>query len=174
MEEFIPIERITAKIYLTRNLKVMLDRDLAELYQVETRALKQAVKRNRERFPEDFMFYLTREELRNWRSQFVTSNADKMGLRYLPMAFTEQGVAMLSSVLKSQRAIQTNIQIIRAFTQLRRMMSGYEELKLKIESMEQKYDDNFQVVFDAIKQLLEVESKPKKRIGFMGGQDENG
>jgi len=162
----IPIERITDKIYLIRSMKVMLDRDLADLYQVETRALKQAVRRNIERFPADFMFELTAEELQNWRSQFVTSNPEKMGLRHFPMAFTEQGVAMLSSVLRSKRAIQVNIQIMRAFTQLRRMLAGYEELKNKIDSMEKKYDKSFRAVFDAIKQLLEIESRPKREIGF--------
>ena len=109
MKELIPVERIVAKIYLIRDTKVMLDRDLAELYGVETRTLKQAVRRNIKRFPPDFMFELTKEEFANWRSQIVMSNADKMGLRHPPMAFTEQGVAMLSSVLKSDRAIQVNI-----------------------------------------------------------------
>lgn len=150
----------------------MLDRDLAELYQVETRSLKQAVRRNSERFPDDFMFELTKEELENWRSQFVTSNEDKMGLRHPPMAFTEQGVAMLSSVLRSKRAIQVNIQIMRAFTQMRSMLAGYTQLKHKIEAMERKYDDNFQVVFEAIKQLLEVENSPKRQIGFVNEKAE--
>jgi len=165
----IPIERITEQIYLIRNMKVMLDRDLADLYRVETRVLKQAVRRNVERFPPDFMFELTEAELKNWRSQFVTSNSDRMGLRYAPMAFTEQGVAMLSTVLSSKRAIQVNIQIMRAFTRLRRMLTGYEELKHAIEAMERKYDQNFQVVFEAIKQLIEIESQPKRRIGFTSG-----
>ena len=164
----IPIERITEKIYLIRGIKVMLDRDLAVLYEVETRTLKQAVRRNIERFPEDFMFELTADELKDWRSQFVTSNAEKMGLRHSPMAFTEQGVAMLSSVLRSPRAVQVNIQIMRAFTRLRQMLAGYAELRDKIEKMEEKYDQNFQVVFEAIKQLLEVEARPKRRIGFTG------
>jgi ORF6N domain len=166
----VPVERITERIYLIRSTKVMLDRDLAGLYEVETRALKQAVRRNIERFPPDFMFELTAEELQNWRSQFVTSIAEKMGLRHSPMAFTEQGVAMLSSVLHSRRAIQVNIQIMRAFTGLRRMLSGYAELRNKIEKMEEKYDQNFQVVFAAIQQLLEVEARPKRRIGFTGGK----
>ena len=164
----VPVERITEKIYLIRSMKIMLDRDLADLYQVETRALKQAVRRNIERFPPDFMFELTAEELQNWRSQFVTSNEEKMGLRHLPMAFTEQGVAMLSSVLRSKRAIQVNIQIMRAFNRLRQMLAGYDELRNKIEEMEEKYDQSFQVVFETIKRLLEVEAQPKKRIGFTG------
>jgi hypothetical protein len=160
------VERITEKIFHIRGMHVMLDRDLAMLYQVETKALKQAVKRNIERFPDDFMFELSSVEFDNLRSQFVTSSWG--GTRYAPMAFTEQGVAMLSSVLRSKCAIQVNIQIMRAFTQLRRMLDGYKELKRKIEAMEQKYDENFQVVFEAIKQLLEVESQPKRKIGFTG------
>jgi len=163
----IPAERITKKIYLIRGQKIMLDRDLAELYGVQTKVLKQAVRRNISRFPNDFMFELTDEEFQNWRSQIVTSKSDRMGLRYKPMAFTEQGVAMLSSVLNSKRAIQVNIQIMRAFTRLRQMLSTHDELKKKIESMEKKYDENFKIVFEAIKQLIEVEDKPKKkRIGY--------
>jgi len=142
----------------------MIDWDLAELYGVETKVLKQAVRRNIKRFPNDFMFDLTKDEFENLRSQIVTSSWG--GARYLPMAFTEQGVAMLSSVLKSDRAIQVNIQIMRAFTQLRQMLSTHIDLKRKIESMEKKYDQQFQVVFEAIKQLLTEEDKSKKKIGF--------
>jgi hypothetical protein len=144
----------------------MLDRDLAELYGVETKVLKQAVRRNNKRFPGDFMFELNAGEFNDWRSQFVTSKSDKMGLRYRPMAFTEQGVAMLSSVLNSERAIQVNIQIMRTFTKLRQMLASHEDLRRKIETMEQKYDQQFKVVFDAIKLLLEAENKPKPKIGF--------
>ncbi len=163
----LPAETITNKIYFLRNLKVMLDRDLAELYGVETRVLKQAVRRNIKRFPEDFMFELSKEEFTNWRSQFVISNnGDKMGLRHPPMAFTEQGVAMLSSVLKSDRAIQVNIQIMRAFNKLRQMLATHKDLKKKIEAMEAKYDKQFRVVFEAIKQLLAEDKKPKRKIGF--------
>jgi hypothetical protein len=115
----VPAELIEKKIYLIRGQKVLLDRDLAELYRVETKVLKQAVKRNIKRFPDDFMFELSKAEFTHWRSQFVTSKSDKIGLRYSPMAFTEQGVAMLSSVLKSERAIEVNIQIMRAFVKLR-------------------------------------------------------
>ena len=164
MSELVPVERIVGKIYLIRNTKVMLDRDLAELYGVETRALKQAVRRNIKRFPPDFMFELSYQELRDLRSQIVMSSWG--GTRRPPMAFTEQGVAMLSSVLKSDRAIQVNIQIMRAFTQLRQMLSTHEELRRKIEAMERKYDQQFKVVFDAIKQLLDVETKPRRKIGF--------
>lgn len=166
MSEFLPAERIVRKIYFIRNSKVMLDRDLAELYEVETKALKQAVRRNIDRFPPDFMFELSAEEFENWRSQFVTSNADKIGLRHKPMAFTEQGVAMLSSVLRSKRAIQLNIQIMRAFTQLRQMLLTNKELKRKIEDMEEKYNEQFNIVFEAIKQLIETEGEPKRKIGF--------
>jgi len=146
MTTLVPIELIASKIYLIRSVKVMLDRDLAELYGVETKVLKQAVRRNIDRFPADFMFEMTNTEFEDWRSQFVTSKSDKMGLRYKPMAFTEQGVAMLSSVLRSKRAIQVNIQIMRAFTQFRKMLSTHEDLKRKIESMEKKYDEQFQIV----------------------------
>lgn len=165
MSELVPIERITGKIYLIRDTKVMLDRDLAELYDVETRVLKQAVRRNIKRFPKDFMFELTYQELRDLTSQFVISSWG--GVRRPPMAFTEQGVAMLSSVLKSDRAIQVNIQIMRAFTQLRQMLISHEDLKKKIESMEKKYDHQFKVVFDAIKQLMKPKDESKrKKIGF--------
>jgi len=165
MTALVPIERIASKIYLIRDVKVMLDRDLAELYGVETKVLKQAVRRNVDRFPADFMFELTKEENQSLRSQFVTLKRGQHS-KYLPFAFTEQGVAMLSSVLKSKRAIHVNIQIMRAFTQLRQMLSTHEDLKRKIESMEKKYDQQFQVVFEAIKQLLSEEDKPKKKIGF--------
>ena len=164
MGKVVPVERITTKIYLIRNIKVMLDRDLAELYEVETRVLKQAVRRNIKRFPKDFMFELTYQELRNLRSQFVMSSWG--GVRRPPMAFTEQGVAMLSSVLKSDRAIHVNIQIMRAFTQLREILSTHKDLQKKIEEMESKYDEQFRIVFEAIKQLIDTESEPKRKIGF--------
>ena len=171
MKALVPIERITNKIYLIRGMKVMLDIDLAELYDVETKVLKQAVRRNIGRFPEDFMFELSKEEFKNLRSQIVTSSWG--GLRYLPMVFSEQGVAMLSSVLRSERAIQVNIQIMRAFTQLRQMLSTHEELKQKIEAMEKKYDQQFQIIFEAIKQLLETDEKPKKKIGYTVKETKN-
>ncbi len=171
MTDLVPLEAITGKILLLRGVKVMLDRDLAILYGVETKALKQAVRRNIERFPTDFMFEMTQEELENWRSQFVTSNSDKMGLRYPPMAFTEQGVAMLSSVLNSKRAIQVNIQIMRAFTKLRQMLATHDDLRRKIEDMESKYDEQFRVVFEALRQLLDTEEQPERRIGFLREDD---
>ena len=144
----------------------MLDRDLAELYEVTTKALKQAVKRHADRFPGDFMFILDRAEFMNWRSQFVTSNSDRMGLRHSPMAFTEQGVAMLSSVLHSPRAIQVNIAIMRAFVQLRTILSTHGDLARKLEELEKKYDAQFRVVFDAIRQLMTPADPPRKPIGF--------
>jgi len=145
----------------------MLDRDLAKLYEVETKVLNQAVKRNSERFPEDFMFQLAKEEMRNWKSQFVTSKSERMGLRKRPFAFTENGVAMLSSVLHSRRAIQVNIQIMRTFTRLREMLLNHEDLRRKIEEMERKYDQQFQIVFKAIKELLgSYEKRSRKKIGF--------
>ena len=163
MTKLIPIELIASKIYLIRGIKVMLDKDLAELYDVETRVLNQAVSRNIERFPEDFMFSLTREEIMRI-SQIVTSSEIKFSKSV--RCFTEQGVAMLSSVLRSKRAIHVNIQIMRTFTRLRKMLSTHKDLKKKIESMEKKYDEQFQIVFEAIKQLLTEEDKPKKKIGF--------
>ena len=162
----LPQETIESKIFFLRGKRVMLDRDLAILYGVETRALNQAVRRNMRRFPEDFMFQLTKEEMESWKSQIVISNREKMGLRRRPYAFTEQGVAMLSSVLNSDRAIQVNIQIMRTFTKLREMLMAHKDLKRKIEDMEKKYNYQFKIVFDAIKQLLEPPTEPKGKIGF--------
>jgi hypothetical protein len=162
--DLVPMEAITAKIHLIREQKVMLNRDLAELYSVETKVLNQAVRRNISRFPEDFMFVLTNQEVRNLKSQIVTSNWG--GTRYNPMVFTEQGVAMLSSVLKSERAIEVNIAIMRAFVQMRQMLTTHADLKRKIEEMESKYDEQFQIVFEAIRQLLVEDEQPKKKIGF--------
>jgi len=136
------------------------------MYGVPTKVLKQAVKRNATRFPADFMFVLTREELSDWRSQFVTSNADRMGLRHAPMAFTEHGVAMLSSVLNSERAIQVNIAIMRTFTQLRQMLVSNAELARKLAELEKRYDAQFRVVFDALRQLMTPPEPPRKKIGF--------
>ena len=164
MTDIISVESITDKIFMIRGLKVMIDRDLAELYGVETKVLKQAVRRNKERFPDDFMFVLTNQDVRNLRSQIVTSSWG--GTRYLSMAFTEQGVAMLSTVLNSKKAIQVNIQIMRTFTKLRQMLAGHKDLRQKIEKMEEKYDEQFRMVFEAIKQLLSEEEKPKQKIGF--------
>jgi hypothetical protein len=166
MAEIVPAETIFGKIYLIRGVNVMIDRDLAALYEVETGQLKRAVRRNIDRFPDDFMFELTKEELENWRCQFDTSNSDKMGLRYHPMTFTEQGVAMLSSVLRSKRAIQVNIQIMRAFTQLRQMLLSNEDLRKELEDLRKVSDERFQIVFEILDRLLSIEDKPGKKIGF--------
>ncbi len=160
----VPLELIENKILLIRGRKVMLDRDLAVLYGVKTKALNQAVKRNLERFPKDFMFQLTHLEDQGLRSHFVT--AKKGGPTSHPFVFTEQGVAMLSTVLKSRQAIAVNIQIIRTFTKLREMLSSHHLLRKKIEDIEKKYDSQFKVIFDVIKQLVTEEEGPKRRIGF--------
>jgi hypothetical protein len=164
----IPAERIERAILLVRGHKVLLDRDLAELYGIETRVLVQAVKRNTRRFPEDFMFQLSKDELESWRSQFVMSNpAAKMGLRRRPYAFTEQGVAMLSSVLHSNRAIDVNIAIMRTFVRLRRLLLSHRQLARRFDQLENKYDSQFKIVFEAIRQLMSLPpGPPKRRIGF--------
>jgi len=167
VQSAIPIEKIESRIYGIRGQRIMLDHDLAELYGVQTKALKQAVSRNIERFPLDFMFILTYQEFANLRSQIVTSSSSQWGgTRYRPMAFTEQGVAMLSSVLNSDRAIEVNIAIIRAFVQLRKMIASNEELARKLDELEEKYDEQFRIVFDAIRALIDQDEKPRKKIGF--------
>jgi hypothetical protein len=148
LKNFLPVERITNKIYLIRDQKVLLDSDLAELYDVEKKQLVQAVKRNIIRFPDDFMFRLSNSEFENLRSQIVTSN--RGGRRYLPYVFTEQGVAMLSSILKSDRAILVNIAIMRTFVQLRKLTYNYTELRNKIDTIEREYDKQFRDVFDIL------------------------
>jgi hypothetical protein len=162
----VPIERIEKAIFLIRGEKVMLDRDLASLYGVTTSVLKQAVRRNVERFPHDFMFVLDKTEFEIWRSQFVISSADRKGLRHPPMAFTEQGVAMLSSILRSKRAVLVNIEIMRAFVRLRQMLASNSELASKLEKLERKYDRQFKVVFDAIRRLMTPPAPKRKQIGF--------
>lgn len=163
----IPEEVIENRIFLIRGKKVMLDSDLARLYGVSTKALKQSVRRNITRFPEDFMFQLTKEETNIWRSQFVTSKGAARGLRWSPFVFTEQGVAMLSSVLKSERAIRVNIQIMRTFTRIREMIVSSKALREKIEKIERKYDGQFRVVFDVIKRLIEKDKiEPTNIVGF--------
>jgi hypothetical protein len=165
MKDLVPLEAIQNKIYLIRGQKVMLDNDLAALYQVSTKRLNEQVKRNLKRFPDDFMIRLTEEENNSLRSHFATLKRGKHK-KYLPYAFTEQGVAMLSSILNSERAIQVNIAIMRAFIKLREVMSTHKELARKIDDMEKKYDAQFKVVFEAIRRLLTTPEKPKKRIGF--------
>lgn len=170
----VPDEVIVSKIYVIRDQKVMLDRDLAELFGVETRVLKQAVRRNINRFPKDFMFEMTKEELAVWRSQNVTSKSDKKGLRYAPFCFTEQGVTMLSCVLNSGRAIEMNIIIVRIFVKLREMLSTSKELVVRMNEFEQKLEgqgEEIQVLFEYIKKLIEdkeqqVEQASRKKIGF--------
>jgi len=167
-------EVIISKIYLIRGIKVMIDRDLAELYGVDTRTLNQSVKRNHKRFPDDFMFHLTKDELNNWKSQIVISNKEKMGIRKPPLVFTEQGVAMLSSILNSERAISVNIKIIRVFTKLRSFLETHKEIFIKLEQLEKKdieLDEKVSLIFEYLKQLdqskqEETDFKQRKRIGF--------
>jgi hypothetical protein len=170
----LPDELIINKIILLRNQKVLLDRDLAELYGVDTRTLNQAVKRNLKRFPDDFMFQMSKEEFEIWRSQIVSSKSDRMGLRRPPYVFTEQGVAMLSSVLNSDRAILVNIQIMRVFTKMRALLESHIEILRKLESLERKdieQEDKILLIFEYLKQLEqakqeETQFQERKRIGF--------
>jgi hypothetical protein len=164
MKDLIQSERIEKRILFLRGQKVMLSTDLAELYEVEPRILVQAVKRNNERFPEDFMFQLNLQEVRNLKSQFVISSWG--GKRFLPYAFTEQGVAMLSSVLHSKRAVRVNIEIMRAFVKLRALIASNKDLAKRLDELEKKYDSQFKVVFDAIRELMTPAGPPKSRIGF--------
>ena len=170
MSAVVPMEVVEGKILLVRGKKVMLDRDLALLYGVETRTLNQAVRRNITRFPEDFMFQLSNEEMENWKSQIVISNKERMGFRKRPNAFTENGVAMLSSVLNSERAIEVNIQIMRTFTKLREILSTHKELAHKLSQLENKierHDGEIKAIFNAIRQLMASPPETKKRkIGF--------
>ena len=160
---------IQDKVFTLRGQKVMLDFDLAEMYEVETRSLKQAVRRNIDRFPEDFMFELTKTELENLRSQNVISSWG--GLRFLPFAFTEQGVAMLSSVLKSQKALQVNITIMRAFVMIRQYYSDSTELKQRIESLENEMQVKFKDIYEALNFLLNPPNPERKAIGFTNSHE---
>ena len=163
----IPIERIERAILLMRGQKVMLDSDLASLYGVETRALVQAVKRNADRFPEDFAFQLTVQEFTDLRSQFVISKSDGAGGRtYRPWVFTEQGVAMLSSALRSPRAVHVNIEIVRTFVKLRQLLGGHAELNRRLGELEKKYDKQFASVFEAIRQLMAPPTKEQREMGY--------
>lgn len=171
----IPDEIIINKIYLIRGEKVMIDRELAELYGVETKYLKRQVKRNLKRFPNDFMFELTEKEFKEWRSQFVTSSEDKKGLRYAPYAFTEDGVGQLSTVLNSERAITVNLQIIRLFNKMRKMLLTHKDILLKLEQLEKQVVQNstdVQMIFSAMKQLLNPPHLPRRRIGFKTKDEE--
>ena len=165
----IPDELVMNKIYFVRGQKVMIDNDLADLYDVETKRLKEAVRRNFDRFPDDFMFELTQTEFDSLRSQFATSKTGRGGARYLPMAFTEQGVAMLSSVLNSETAIRVNIQIIRVFTKMRELLSTNKDILLQLEKMEKKltgHDEDIALIFNYLKQLLTPPQIPRNKIGF--------
>ncbi len=166
----VDISKIERMIYIIRGQRVMMDSDLAELYSVETKALKRAVKRNLDRFPSDFMFELTKKELQNWRYQFGTSNREKMGLRIPPFAFTEQGVAMLSSVLRSERAIQVNISIMRIFTKLRSFLMLEKDLRNKMDKLEKDTNRMFKVVFERLDEYDEMItpklSPNRKKIGL--------
>jgi len=170
----IPDEVVMSKIYVIRGIKVMLDRDLSELYGVETKVLKQSVKRNISRFPGDFMFEMSEMEFEGWRKEFVTTPEDKKGLRYAPFCFTEQGVAMLSSILNSERAIHVNIQIIRIFIRMRELLSTHKEILKKLEQIEKKdieQDEKIMLIFEYLKQfektkMEEHEFKNRHKIGF--------
>ena len=171
-KSIIPIEKVINNIFLIRNEKVILDSDLAELYGVETKVLKRAVRRNRERFPSDFMFELTQKELDSLRSQSGTLKRGQH-TKYLPFVFTEQGVAMLSSVLQSKQAIEVNVAIIRAFVQLRKTLDSNKKISQKIQELEsatnerlKEHDNKINIIFEAIKQLITEEEKPKRKIGY--------
>lgn len=175
----IPDEVVMSKIYVIRNEKIMLDRDLAELYGVDTKVLKQSVKRNISRFPSDFMFEMSEKEFEDWRKEFVKTTEDKKGLRYAPFCFTEQGVAMLSSILNSHRAIQVNIQIIRIFTKIRALLTTHKEIMQKLEQIEKKdieQDEKIMLIFEYLHQFehakqQESEQKERPRIGFKTGKE---
>lgn len=165
------VDHITRRILLVRVEKVMLDEDLAALYGVGTKVLVQAVKRNAERFPPDFMFQLSQEEWDGLRSQIVTSNGGSQGgRRYAPYAFTQEGVAMLSSVLRSEQAVSVNIEVMRAFVRLREILVSHHELASRLEVLESKYDAQFRVVFEAIRQLMAPPARERKPIGFGQGE----
>ena len=176
-------EVIMKKIYNIRGQKVMIDRDLAQLYGVETKQLKRQVRRNIDRFPEDFMFAMTKKEFENWRSQFGTSNfADKIGLRYPPFCFTEQGVSMLSGVLNTPTAIEVHIRIIRVFSKMKELLMTHKDILLKLEQIEKKmlkqdgkmkkYENDIRMIFEVLKELLNPPQKPRKKIGFRISNEE--
>jgi len=165
------LQIIQEKILILRGHRVILDRDLAELYNVETRVLKLAVRRNIERFPDDFMFELSKEEFERWRSQFVISKEDKKGLRHPPFAFTEQGVAMLSSVLKSPKAVEVNIAIMRAFVLLRQHLTDYSDLKKQVQKLEKEMNAKFKDINQVLNYLLkkdkaQIEQQKRRKIGY--------
>ena len=167
----VPVERIYKSIFLLRGHKVIFDRDLADLYGVETKALNRAVSRNKDRFPADFMFKLNKEEFDNLRYQIDTSSWG--GRRYSPYAFTEQGVAMLSSVLRSRKAVDVNIAIMRTFVKLRQILATNDALRHKIEAMERKYDEQFKYIFDILAEMTLEDEKPKPQIGYLSEAKEH-
>ncbi|MDQ3109997.1 MAG: ORF6N domain-containing protein [Bacteroidota bacterium] len=163
-------EAVIHQIHLVRGQKVMIDKDLAILYGVETKRLKEAVRRNISRFPKDFMFTMTAKETANWRTQIASSNSEKMGLRYSPYCFTEQGVTMLSCILNSERAVEVNIRIIRIFIKMREMVATHKDILLKLDQIEKKmttHDNHFQKVFYALKKFLKQETDGIKKIGYI-------
>jgi hypothetical protein len=165
----IPDELVMNKIFIMRDQKVMLDQDLAELYGIETKRLKEAVRRNINRFPEDFMFELSHAELESLRTQFATTKNSRGGTRYPPMAFTEQGVAMLSSILNSETAIRVNIRIIRVFTKMRELVLMHKDILLQLEKIENKlanHDGDITLIFGYLKKLLNPPQQPRRKIGF--------
>lgn len=175
-ENIIPLneEFVLTKIYVIRGKKVMLDRDLASLYEIETRRLKEQVRRNIERFPDDFMFELTPKELSDWMSQFATSKSEIMGMRNLPFVFTEHGVLMLSSVLSSSRAVQVNIQIMRIFTRMRSLLQSHRELTSKLDELERKvsgHDSKISEIFHHLRKLISQPMPSREPIGFKIGKD---
>lgn len=162
-------EVIMSKIYRIRDCKVMIDRDLAELYGVETKRMKESVRRHLSRFPEDFMFRMDKDEFENWRTQFASSNSLKMGLRHLPYCFTEQGVTMLSCILNSERAIKVNIQLIRIFSRMREMLLTHKDILLQLERIEKRvsgHDEQIQTIFYYLKKMISPPQSPRQRIGF--------
>jgi hypothetical protein len=165
MKSLVPLEVIEQKILLIKGQKVMLDSDLAALYGVTTKRLNEQVRRNLKRFPADFMYQLSREEFESLKSHFATSSSWG-GRRTRPFVFTEQGISMLSSILNSDRAIEVNIQIMRTFVKLREIMLSHKDLTKKLNELEKKYDGQFQIVFEAIRQLIEQPEKPKRKIGY--------
>jgi hypothetical protein len=171
----LPEETIINKIYQIRGQKIMIDRDLAELYGLEAKRLKEAVRRNIERFPDDFMFEMTNEEFQIWRTQFATSKSDRMGLRHAPFCFTEQGVTMLSCVLNSKKAIETNIRIIRVFTKMREMLLTHKDILLKLEQFEKQIvrnSEDIQLIFKALQQFMNPTQGPRRQIGYKRKSEE--
>jgi len=170
----VPEERLLHHIYIIRGKKVMLDKDLASLYGIETKRLKEQVRRNRNRFPADFMFELNKKEFENWRSQFATSNSEIMGMRHAPFAFTEHGILMLSSILNTDPAIKVNIRIMRIFIKMREMLHTHKALLEKLEQLEKKvtgHDDSIKLIFQSLRRFLQNQNPPRRRIGFRRESD---